>query len=122
MLTRSQSSLNVAVLNLNKGIAGASVGSRVDPFSLDSRSFTAFILFRQLLFLFPSEATVAIDDVLGDCIVTCGEDLNCSVEEYIAKGIKYFYFLEVIVFRGRGKLAVISMGILSLRQRLCREP
>ena len=48
--------------------------------------------------LFSTEATVAIDDVLGACVVTCGEDLNCSVEEYTARGINYFYFLEVIVF------------------------
>ncbi|KAJ7334456.1 DNA (cytosine-5)-methyltransferase 1 [Desmophyllum pertusum] len=32
-----------------------------------------------------TEATVAIDDVLGACVVTCGEDLNCSVEEYTAE-------------------------------------
>ena len=44
-----------------------------------------------------SEATISIDDVTGGCVVTCGEDLNCSVEEYTAKGINYFYFLEVII-------------------------
>lgn len=42
-----------------------------------------------------SEATVAVDDVVDRCFVTCGEDLNCSVEEYTARGINYFYFLEV---------------------------
>ena len=44
---------------------------------------------------FSSEATVAVDDVVGGCVVTCAEDLNCSVEEYTARGINYFYFLEV---------------------------
>lgn len=45
-----------------------------------------------------SEATVAVDDVIDRCFVTCGEDLNCSVEEYTARGINYFYFLEVKIF------------------------
>lgn len=47
---------------------------------------------------FSSEATVAVDDVVGGCVVTCAEDLNCSVEEYTARGINYFYFLEVRIF------------------------
>jgi len=51
-----------------------------------------------LLYWSKEEATVAVDDVVGGCVVTCGEDLNCSVEEYTARGINYFYFLEVRIF------------------------
>ena len=47
---------------------------------------------------FFSEATVSFDAVVGACVVTCGEDLNCSVEEYTARGVNNFYFLEVIIF------------------------
>lgn len=47
-----------------------------------------------LLYWSKEEATVSFDSVVGACLVTCGEDLNCSVEEYTARGVNNFYFLE----------------------------
>ena len=56
-----------------------------------------YYIFYYFVIMF-SEATVAVGDVVDRCFVTCGEDLNCSVEEYTARGINYFYFLEVGIF------------------------
>ena len=47
---------------------------------------------------------------MGACLVTCGEDLNCSVEEYTARGVNNFYFLEVIKFLWRDVFLKICLS------------